>query len=451
MRYASVAHMFLCLGFLSMGACQTIHSDDDSLFHIPVNKAYLSSEFEEAELLATPLFIEDDCNLNCPYVLHDQTYNDGLSNHYKVTYGDHIYVSQGTLETQELIKEVKATSALKQTKSMNVAANSVKERTTQLVTTPYEVGSSIYNRYDRAENLGEALLIAPKGALVMTSKLLTGAKELGVTGRRLTENASHTSCGLFECFKKLGEDIWYAVNLLTGKHGDAKVLHSQQNTNPETQNPLLKREVNRISYISSLTSSGYKFGLGAIGIPVISDTSTVIGYYRNAEFLSGYEDARKLETSHKRKLRSLQIEDRTISRLYGNEAFTRPNRNAVVGALLDLEQGAALGSMIANLSKIENRYEAQRWAAQYAYAQEIDQRDDILQLQPISNGLAVKTRSGQTYYLLAGDYIRWTEDLSVTLNKLKSEQAWLQVHFLGQTSETARYHADRLGIAMRVI
>jgi len=313
MRYGFITHMFLCLTLLSLGACQTIRSDDDRLFHGSVNETYQSAQYERAGLLSTLTFIKDDCQSDCPYVLNNETYNDGFSNHYKVTYGDHVFVTQGTAATKELINEVNAISALRKTHAMNVVKDSVMDRTAQLVTTPYHVGSSVYKRYEQAETFKEAALIAPKGALVMTGKLIEGTKELGVTGARITNNASHAKCGFFECLKKLGEDMWYAANLFTGKHGDAFQLHQKYKTNPETLNPLLKREVDRLSYVSSITSTGYKFGLGTVGVPVFANYSTGLGYYNNADFLSGYEDARKQETAHKRKLRSLDIDGNIYS------------------------------------------------------------------------------------------------------------------------------------------
>ena len=444
--------IFPLLLTLALSACQTIPSDDDTVFQTSPMSHLDQRGFEQRGLLPTDKFIQDDCGQICPYRLDENTFNDGRSNHYKVVYGDHIFIRQGTLETLDLLNEIEAISLLRDIDTIEVAGSVVWERTAQLATTPYAIGQSIYKRFGEADTLEDKILLIPEGTVNATKNLIKGTKEIGVTGLRLTDNVSHTHCEGMDCLVNMTEDVWYGVNTLTGKHKDARALHRLYGTEYETQNPLLKREIDRISYISSLTDTSFKYGLGVAKIPAIAEPSTALGYYRNASFLSRYEDSRKQETAHKARLRDLGLDEKLIAAYYGNSAFARVARNYLTEDLLALIDSVDITQAITEVSALSSRYEAHGHGQLYAQARNLNAATASSRIESFENGLRLITNEGQISLLLKSDYLLWTKELETALQNSSRQQATtdagrpLHLHVIGSVSDTVQGNMKRLGV-----
>lgn len=443
--------LLLCVTLLNLSACKTISHGDTDLFALQSEAVSSHSKYEDPGFLPTKQFLSDSCSADCTYELHPQTYNNGFSNSYKVTYKDHLFVVQGTDAAIELLKEIKAVSAMEKVDVVKIVGNTVWHRTRRLAATPYEIGASLVERVHKVESVSDAVLFLPTAGFDISANLINGAKELGVTAVRLTDNLSQTSCKGLKCAKGTVEDLWYGVNALTGKHKAARDLHKEHGTDPETQNPLLKREIDRHAYTSSVSNTAFKYGLGATQVPAIADTSSAIGYYRNIAYLGRYEDSRKQETADKQRLKNWGIPTKMIGSFYGNSAFTRTLRRSLIQSFSDLEGVMDVTQTLSELTKVKTRHQAHRLTIIYEYVAQQETVADISSLSAFTQGVSIHRQNGDRIHVIKADHLTWSKDLAETLytseaDKESSHQIELRV--LGPVSETvktkSRIHGFRL-------
>ena len=75
------------------------------------------------------------CRENCTDV-DPRTYNDGYANSYKIISEDYTYVVQGTEQAKERILEIAAIKELRKKPAVLAAAETVKDKTENLIATP---------------------------------------------------------------------------------------------------------------------------------------------------------------------------------------------------------------------------------------------------------------------------------------------------------------------------
>ena len=108
----------------------------------------------------------------------------------------------GTEQAKLRILEIHATETLRQRSTGGAILGSAKDRTTNLVKTPYRIGKTLVNRAGDISNVEEAVLFVPEQVGQATGSLLNGVGELGVTALRITKGAAGTKCSGFGCVEK---------------------------------------------------------------------------------------------------------------------------------------------------------------------------------------------------------------------------------------------------------
>ena len=153
----------------------------------------------------------------------------------------------GTEQAKLRILEIHATETLRQRSTGGAILGSAKDRTTNLVKTPYRIGKTLVNRAGDISNVEEAVLFVPEQVGQATGSLLNGVGELGVTALRITKGAAGTKCSGFGCVEKAGEDIWSGFNSLVGKHNASRRLHAEFGTDPQTDNKAYRKQIDRLA------------------------------------------------------------------------------------------------------------------------------------------------------------------------------------------------------------
>jgi hypothetical protein len=115
-------------------------------------------------------------------------------------------------------------------------AGAAKDRTSNLVTTPYRLSKDLVDHAGDISGAEDALLFVPQQVGGIVGDLLSGVGELTVTGVRISKGVAGTACSGLGCVEKARDDIWSGVNSLAGKHNAARRLHREFGTDPGTDN-----------------------------------------------------------------------------------------------------------------------------------------------------------------------------------------------------------------------
>jgi len=376
-------------------------------------------------------------------------HNNGFSNVYTIETSDGIYTIRGTNQTRILIKEIEATYMLRQKPTIGAVGKSLKNRTTNLVTTPLRTINAVGDRIDAVGSVEDAVLFTPRLVGDVGGGLVNGVGEMAVTGVRIVKGAAGTKCSGLECIQKAGEDIWSGINSLAGKHNASRRLHASLGTDRETRNKNLKREIDRLSYAEAYTGATFKFIIPNAELNYLSGYQRGIGYYNNGEFLAEYEDAHRGRNRDKDMLRNRGVSQETIDQLYANEAFTNKDRANLSQALSALGPTPYLSDFVNNAALAPSPYAAQNKLVIYQYYARLAQSGTLANFVAGPSILAQR-KDGTLILPFAADYIQWSPDAAIAVqNSARTAQSHGQraeIHVLGHASQTFKNNSQRLGV-----
>lgn len=376
---------------------------------------------------------------------------DGLMLRYTVRTADGPITVIGTEQTKTFIREIQATEALRQRTIIGTMAGAAKDRTTNLVATPYRLTRDLVDRANDVDGPEDALLFVPKQVGGIVGDLLNGVGELTVTGARISKGATGAACSGLGCVEKARDDIWSGVNSLAGKHNAARRLHREFGTDPGTHNEAYRREIGRLSYAEAYTSTTIKLSAGQAGINYVSPAFVAVGYVNNAEFVGQYEDAHRQRNLEKSVLLSWGIEPQEVNEFYQNSAFTKLQRRRLFAALDALPDKSFAAALFRTAAKAHLRHEADRFVATYAYIAALSKDGKIAayagSTSPTPQPLIV-THDGRVIWPIYADYLTLTPDVRTAFDYLASRSGRGAVHVLGRASQETARQAHNLGLEL---
>jgi len=375
-----------------------------------------------------------------------QAVSDGYMLRYTIETPYQRMVVIGTEQTKTRIQEIHATEALRQRSTGGAILGSAKDRTTNLVKTPYRIGKTLVNRADDISNVGDAVLFVPEQVGQAASSLINGVGELGVTAVRITKGAAGTKCSGFNCVEKAGSDIWSGVNSLAGKHNASRRLHAEFGTDPQTENKAYRKQIDRLAYANSYTGTTIKLGAGQAGIDYLSPTFTGIGYVNNAEFVGGYEDAHRQKNFEKESYKSWGANPSAIENLYRNKAFTKQGHRRLFNALNTIPNKAFTVRLIHDAADSPERWHTERYIAVYEYIAALTARGDVAAYVSNAPAPLITAQNGTLILPVYADYLELTPELTQNLQELSNRGRQNALHVLGYAGPTAKQSAKRLGI-----
>lgn len=355
-------------------------------------------------------------------------------------------VISGTENARTRIREIRAIEALRQRSTGGAILGSAKDRTTNLVETPYRIGKTLVNRAGDVSNVGEAVLFVPEQAAQATGSLLQGVGELGVTALRITKGAAGTKCSGLGCVEKAGSDIWSGFNSLAGKHNASRRLHAEFGTDPQTENKAYRKQIDRLAYANSYTGTTIKLGAGQAGIDYLSPAFTGVGYVNNAEFVGQYEDAHRQKNFEKESYASWGADSRAIDKLYSNDAFTKLNRRRLFQALSAIPDKNFAVRLLHDAADSPARAHTESHLALYDYIAALTMRGDINGYVSDANAPLITSQDGTLILPVYADYLTWSPQLETNLQDLKRRGHKSAIHVLGNAEPRVKQTAKQLGI-----
>lgn len=352
----------------------------------------------------------------------------------------------GTEQAKTRIREIQATDVLRNRSTGGAILSSAKDRTTNLVETPYRLGKTLVNRAGDISTVEDAALFVPKQVGQAAGSLLNGVGGLVVTGARITKGAAGTKCSGLDCVGKAGGDIWSGVNSLAGKHNASRRLHAEFGTDPETENKVYRKQIDRLAYANAYTGTTVKLGAGQAGIDYLSPAFTGVGYYNNAEFVGGYEDAHRQKNQEKQTLIGWGANPRAVDNFYKNNAFTKNYRRRLFKALSTIADKIFAVSLFHDAADTAERYRAESQLVTYEYIAALAARGDVTAY--VSNAAAplIVSRDGTLILPVYADYLDWKPQLAATLQDLSKGNSQSALHVLGYAAPDVKRNARQLGV-----
>jgi len=373
---------------------------------------------------------------------------DGYMLRYTIQTPHERVIVTGTEQARLRIREIHATETLRQRSTGGEIFNSAKDRTTNLVETPFRIGKTLVNRADDISNVEEAVLFVPKQVGHAAGSLLNGVGELGVTALRITKGAAGTKCSGFNCVGKAGSDIWSGFNSLAGKHNASRRLHAEFGTDPQTDNKAYRKQIDRLAYANSYTGTTIKLGAGQAGIDVISPAFTGVGYVNNAEFIGSYEDAHRQKNREKDAYRYWGADPRAIEDLFKNEAFTKLNRRRLFKALDTLPDKPFAARLLHDVASSPNRSHTQSHLVLYDYIAALTLRGEIAAYINTAQRPLIASKDGTLILPIYSDYLGPSPQLFTELQSLTSQSRKSALHVLGHASPEAKQMAQRQNVQL---
>jgi len=385
--------------------------------------------------------------MQSPYhrVLPDAT-SDGVMLRYTIQTPSERMTIIGTQQTKTRIQEIHATEALRQRSTGGAILDSAKDRTTNLVETPYRVGKTLVNRAGEISNVEDAILFVPEQVGQAAGSLLHGVGELGVTAVRITKGAAGTKCSGFDCVEKAGSDIWSGVNSIAGKHNASRRLHAEFGTDPQTNNKNYRKQIDRLAYANAYTGTTIKLGAGQAGIDYISPAFTGVGYYNNAEFVGGYEDAHRQRNHEKKALIGWGANPVAVDNFYRNDAFTKQYRRRLFKALDIIPDKGFVVRLLHDAADAPERYKAESQLAIYEYIAALAVNGDIATYHAQAPHAFITSHSGTNILPIYADYLQWSPHLEAALIGLTGQNGFSALHILGHASPQVKHGTKQLGV-----
>jgi len=372
--------------------------------------------------------------------------SDGYMLRYAIETPYERVIITGTEQAKLRIHEIHATEALRQRSTGGAILGSAKDRTTNLVETPYRIGKTLVNRAGDISNVEDAILFVPEQVGGVAGNLLHGVGELGVTVLRITKGAAGTKCSGLGCVEKAGEDIWSGINSLAGKHNASRRLHAEFGTDPQTDNKAYRKQVDRLAYANSYTGTTIKLGAGQAGIDILSPAFTNIGYVNNAEFVGGYEDAHRQKNREKDSYRSWGADPKSIEDLFKNDAFTKLNRRRLFKALDSIPDKVFAVRLLHDVADSPDRSHTLSHLALYDYIAGLTARGDIAGYVSDAPRPLIASQDSTLIMPIYSDYLETSPELTAALKGLTKQGGQSAVHVLGYASPEVIQTARRLGV-----
>lgn len=352
----------------------------------------------------------------------------------------------GTEQTKIRIREIHATEALRRRSTGGAILGSAKDRTTNLVETPFRLGKGLISRAGDISNAQDAVLFIPEQVGGLAGNLLEGAGELGVTALRVTKGAAGTKCSGFGCVEKAGSDIWSGVNSLAGKHNASRRLHAEFGTDPQTENKAYRKQIDRLAYANAYTGTSLKLGMGQAGIDYISPAFTGVGYINNGEFVSGYKDAHRQKNFEKDTLKQWGAHPSAIENFYRNTAYTKTQRRRLFSALNALPDKTFAVRLFHDAADLTPRYKAENHIAVYDYMASLAASGDAVTYLSQTTNPVIITRDGTAIWPVYADYLTASPQLTASLETLSRQHRKSELHILGHASPEVKQRARRMGV-----
>ncbi|PHR58690.1 MAG: hypothetical protein COA43_10580 [Robiginitomaculum sp.] len=448
------------LALMTFSACTTLSAhqgpnfgptDDNTQITNQRSSQFEHPRFVDAQQFLGPKWMKSDLHTVTP-----KAYNDGYANSYEITTPHHTYTVQGTQETRKRIFEIEATERLRKTYTGEAIVKSLKDRTTNLVTTPYRAAISGKQRYDNIQQQGVDVKSVSSGLGAIVGKLGHGIKEFGVTGVRIVSSAGGTKCSALNCAAKAGKDIWSGFNSIVGKHAAAKRMHQRLGTDPYTDNKVLQKEVSRLAYAESYTGTGFKFGVSGAGISIISPLATGVGYYNNAEFAAQYEDAHKRRNIEKKLLAEWGANPSQMNTLYRNTSFSHTDRSRMMMILSEIGNANMRARLAEQIANTPTRFVAQTQLDIFSHIAKLDKSGQISGYVK-DTPMVIAVQNGDTLILpFSADYLLWTPEIAsavenyAKLTGVNTPFKHAKIHILGQASPRFKSNAKKRGILVTV-
>ena len=375
-----------------------------------------------------------------------QAISDGVMLTYTIDTPQQQVSITGTEQAKIRIHEIHATETLRQRSTGGAILDSAKDRTTNLVETPYRIGKTLVNRAGDISNVEEAILFVPEQVLDTAGNLLSGVGELGVTAVRVAKGAAGTKCSGLKCIEKAGSDIWSGVNSLAGKHNASRRFHAEFGTDPQTDNKAYRKQIDRLAYANSYTGTTIKLGAGQAGIEYLSPAFTNVGYVNNAEFVGQYEDAHRQKKHEKVILESWGADPQAIDNFYANTAYTKANRRRLFRALNTLQDKPFAVTLFYGASDIDQRYEADSHVLTYEYIASLAANDEVAAYIANSADPLIALRNGTVILPIYADYLTWSPQLENSLQNLSHSGQRGSLHVLGYAGPRVKQLATQRGI-----
>jgi len=371
--------------------------------------------------------------------------NNGHINSYTIETNHGTFIIDGTEQARAFIREIVAAEELRQKSTVGMVGTAVKERVVNLVKTPLEVVNAVGDRIDTVSSVEDAILLAPRTSIDVGEKLLNGAGEMIYTGNRLIKSASGTKCtSLGNCLSEAGEDIFSGINSVVGKHNSARRLHARYGTDAETRNPILQREIDRLSYAQAYTKTGIRVFAPNTGFSEFDSYRDAVGFYDNSETVAGYKDAFKPRINQIKRLEARGIHPDLIKAFYKNENYTKKEKVALIDSLERLDPQANIGSFIEDAAQANTSYAAKSFVDNYRYLSYLQATQGIQNFKGTTKPIAI-THDGHHILTLKADYLNWTPQAENVVRDVarlpKSE-----IHILGHASADFKRRALELGV-----
>ena len=372
--------------------------------------------------------------------------SDGYMLRYTIETPSERVVIIGTEQAKARIREIHATEQLRQRSTGGAILGSAKNRTTNLVETPYRIGKTLVNRAGDISNVGEAALFIPEQVGQAAGSLLHGVGELGVTAVRITKGAAGTKCSGFDCVEKASEDIWSGFNSLAGKHNASRRLHAEFGTDPQTNNKAYRKQIDRLAYANSYTGTAIKLGAGQAGIEYISPAFQGVGFVNNGEFVGQYEDAHRQKNFEKQSYAAWGANPQAIEDLYKNDAYTKLIRRRLFQSLNSIPNKAFAVRLLHDAANSPDRSITESHLALFDYIANLAQSGAIMDYIGNAPKPLIVSKDGTVILPIYSDYLGLSPQLSRDLQDLKSRSHKSALHVLGNASPSAQQAVINAGV-----
>ena len=372
--------------------------------------------------------------------------NDGRINSYTIETHHGTFFIDGTHQAQMFIHEITAAEDLTQRSTAGAFGQAVQERVVNFVKTPIDVIGSIGERIDTVSSVEDAILLAPRTTMDVGEQLINGVGEAAYTGKRLLKKVGDgSSCqGAAECIAEVNEQAIKGLNSLTGKNRAARKIHAEFGTDSETQNPILQREVDRLSFTQSYTKTGIKLFLPDKGVSGLDEYLSAVRFYNNGETIAFYEDRHRYREDQKERLEDRGLSRELLRTFYRNPSFTNRERIAFVDSLESFGTQPNLEPIITKAAMAPTRYEAVALIDRYRYLSAVFADNNF---EAFADTSIIATQDGRHILTIKADYLDWTAESSDSLAPLVNYKK-PEIHILGHASPSFKRNANKQGISV---
>jgi len=222
----------------------------------------------------------------------------------------------------------------------------------------------------------------------------------------------------------------------------ARKLHAEFGTDDETQNKILQREVDRLSYTRAYTKTGIRLFLPDKGVETLDDYLDAVGFYNNGETVAHYTDRHRPREDQKERLEDRGLPRELIRTFYRNPSFTNRGRISLVDSLERFGHEANIEPIIERASLVTTQYEAAAFEHRYRYLAAVFATNNF---QAFNDTSIMTTQDGRHIQTIMADYLNWapmTENMTQNLSSFRNSE----IHVLGLASPEFKRSAHSKGV-----